>query len=137
MNHYTYEEITIGQTERFTVTLTQQMQDGFRTITGDMNPLHADKDFAQKKGHPACVVFGMLTASFLSTLAGVYLPGEKSLIHSVDLKMRKPVYVGDELTVEGVVADKSDAVGTITVKVSITNQNGVKVARGEMQIGVE
>ncbi len=137
MNHYTYEEITIGQTERFTVTLTQQMQDGFRTITGDMNPLHADKDFAQKKGHPDCVVFGMLTASFLSTLAGVYLPGEKSLIHSVDLKMRKPVYVGDDLTVEGVVADKSDAVGTITVKVSITNQNGVKVARGEMQIGVE
>ena len=137
MNHYTYEEITIGQTEHFTVTLTQEMQDDFRKITGDVNPLHADKEFAQEKGHPDCVVFGMLTASFLSTLAGVYLPGEKSLIHSVDLKMRKPVYVGDVLTVEGVVTDKSDVVGTITVKVSVTNQNEVRVARGEMQIGVK
>ena len=137
MNHYTYEEITIGQTEHFTVTLTQEMQDDFRKITGDVNPLHADADYASKKGHPQPVVFGMLSASFLSTLAGVYLPGEHSLIQAVELKLRKPVYIGDTLTIEGTVAEKSDAVQTICVKVTITNQDGVKVARGQMQIGVE
>ena len=137
MNHYTYEEIQPGQTERFSVTITQKMQDDFRGITGDVNPLHADADYASKKGHPQCVVFGMLSASFLSTLAGVYLPGERSLIQAVELKLRKPVYIGDTLTIEGVVAEKSDAVQTICVKVTITNQDNVKVARGQMQIGVE
>ena len=49
----------------------------------------------------------MLTASFLSTLAGIYLPGEKSLIHSVETKMIKPVFIGDELIVTGKVSEKS------------------------------
>ena len=113
------------------------MQDSLRTITSDCNPLHAEDDYAAKKGHPSRVVFGMLSASFLSALAGVYLPGEHSLIHAVEIKLRKPVYIGDTLTIEGMVADKSDAVKTIQVKFTMTNQNGVKVAKGEMQIGVE
>ena len=137
MNHYTYEEIKPGQTERFSVTVTQQMQDEFRNITGDVNPLHADTAYAARKGHPQCVVFGMLSASFLSTLAGVYLPGEHSMIQAVEIKLRKPVYIGDTLTIEGVVADKSDVVRTLTVKVVMTNQDGVRVAKAQMQIGVE
>lgn len=136
MNHYTYEEITIGQKESFSVEITEKMQDSFREITGDINPLHADKDFAVSKGHKDRVVFGMLSASLLSTLAGVYLPGERSLIHSIDVKFRKPVFIGDTLTVEGVVSDMSDAVSMITVKVTMTNQDGVKVLKGEMLIGV-
>ncbi len=137
MNSYTYDEIRIGQTEQFSVTVTQDMQDAFRNITGDFNPLHGDLDFALRNGQEGCVVFGMLTMSFLSTLAGMYLPGKNSLIQSVSGKLRKPVYIGDTLLIEGEVADKSDAVHVIGVKYSITNQNGVKVARGEMQIGVE
>ncbi len=136
MNRYSYEEIGIGQTEEFRVTVTQQMQEDFSRITGDVNPLHTDEDFARKKGYKGRVVYGMLTGAFLSTLAGMYLPGERSLIQAVELKLRKPVYPGDELTVSGTVSDKSDAVQTITVKVTITNGNGEKVARGQMQIGV-
>ena len=137
MNQYTYEEITIGQKESFTVTVTEEMQNAFRRITSDQNPLHADAEYAAKKGHKERVVFGMLTASFLSTLAGMYLPGKYSLIHSVSLKLRRPIYIGDALTIEGTVSDKSDAVRAIQVKVTVSNGDGVCVARGEMQIGVE
>ena len=136
MNHYTYEEITIGQKESFSVTITEEMQDSFRNITGDKNPLHASSEYAKEKGHKDRVVFGMLSASLLSTLAGVYIPGERSLIQSVEVKFRKPVYIGDTLSVEGVVSDKSDAVSTIVIKFVMTNQDGVKVLKGEMQIGV-
>lgn len=137
MNHYTYDEIRIGQKESFEVTITEEMMEMFLKITGDNNPLHNDEDYAVKRGHPGKVVYGMLTASFLSTLAGVYLPGERSLIHSVDIKLRKPVYVGDVLKIEGVVSDKSDSVRVITVKYTITNNDAVKVSKGEMQIGIE
>ncbi len=137
MNNYSYDEITVGQVESFSVVITEEMQNSFREITGDVNPLHADETYAQEKGHKGCVVFGMLTTSFLSTLAGVYMPGRRSLIHSVEIKLRKPVYIGDTLVIEGVVADKSDAVSVITVKFTMTNQDGVKVAKGSMQIGVE
>ena len=40
----------------------------------------------------------MLGASFFSTLAGVYLPGEHCLLHGVECKFAKPIFIGDTLT---------------------------------------
>ena len=58
----------------------------------------------------------MLTASFLSTLAGVYLPGERSLIQSIESKFVNPVYVGDELTIRGIILALNDTVKQIEIK---------------------
>ncbi len=134
MNTYTYDEIEVGQAESFTVTVTEDMISSFKAITGDNNPLHNDEDFAKAKGQPGRVAYGMLTASFLSTLAGVYLPGERSLIQQVEIKFAKPVYIGDTLTVTGQVAEKNDTVQRIELKVTITNQDAAKVLRGKMGV---
>ena len=82
------------------------------------------------------MAFGMLTASFLSTLAGVYLPGKNSLIHEVEVKFAKPVYPGDTLKVTGNVSEKNDTFRLFWMKVTITNQKGEKVLRGKMRVGV-
>lgn len=137
MNEYTYEEIAVGQKESFSVTITEQMLDAFRDITGDINPLHNDEEYAKSKGNPGRVVYGMLTASFLSTLAGVYLPGKRSLIHETTIKLTKPVYIGDTISVEGTVEEKNDTFSLIVIKFNMKNQNGQKVCRGSMQIGVD
>lgn len=137
MNHYTWQELSVGMEEHFKVTVTSTMMDQFREITGDDNPLHCSEDFAVGKGYSAKVVYGMLTASFLSTLAGVYLPGEQSLIHSVESKFLKPVFPGDELMVSGVVDEMDERFRIIRLKTLICNQKGEKVLRGSMQIGVK
>ena len=136
MNDYRYEDIKVGHKETFTVNVTEDMMAAFKTITGDINPLHNDREYAISKGHPDRVVYGMLTGSMLSTLAGVYLPGKRSLIQEVKLKFAKPVYVGDTLTVEGVVEEKHDAYSLIILKVTMRNQNGDKVCRARMQISI-
>ncbi len=136
MNEYRYEDIHIGMTESFSVRVTEEMMDSFRGITGDINPLHNDEAYAHEQGYDARVVYGMLTSSFLSTLAGVYLPGRRSLIRSVECKFPAPVLAGDELTITGEVTDMNDDYRFITLKVSIRNQQGVKVCRGKMEIGV-
>ena len=136
MNRFTYDEIEVGHKESFSVRVAQEDMDRFRAITGDVNPLHADPDYAKEHGHKDCVVFGMLTASYLSTLAGVYLPGEHSLIHSVKTKFSGAVYVGDELTVEGTVTEKNDTFELIIVKAVIRNRNGEKVCKAELQVGL-
>ena len=137
MNKYTFDEISIGQKESFTVTVTEAERDKFRDITGDINPLHNDPEYAKSKGHEKCVAFGMLSASYLSTLAGVYLPGKYSLIQKTEVNFRKPVYVGDTLTIIGEVCDKSETFNVIDVKVEIRNQDGVKVVKGRMEIAVD
>lgn len=136
MNHYQFEDIYVGLKEEFQVTVSEEMLTQFCSITKDVNPLHTDETFAKEKGYESKVAYGMLTASFLSTLAGVYLPGERSLIHSVDSKFTKPVYVGDTLTVSGQVTECNEIFSVFTMKTVIVNQKGEKVLRGKMQIGV-
>ena len=136
MNEYTYDRIDIGLKESFEVVLTQEMMERFKAITGDTNPLHNDAEYAVSKGYSDKVVYGMLTSSFVSTLAGVYLPGKYSLIHEVDIKLEKPVYVGDKITIEGVVKEKNDTFSFIVLKVVARNQNGDKVFKATMQVGV-
>ncbi len=46
------------------------------------------------------------------------------------------VYVGDELTIEGTVTEKNDTFKLIIIKVVILNQNGEKVCKAEMQVGL-
>ena len=136
MNTYKYDEIEVGHKESFTVTITEEMRDKFRDITGDVNPLHNDSEYAKANGHDKCVAFGMMSASFLSTLAGVYLPGERSLIQKSEVNFRKPVYIGDTLTITGEVTDKHDSFNLLDIKVIIINQDGVKVIKGNMQVAV-
>ena len=136
MNSYRYDEIDIGKEEEFNVVVTGEMLDAFGIITGDVNPLHTDADYAGSKGYKGRVAYGMLTASFLSTLAGVYLPGKYSLIQSTEIKFAEPVYIGDRLNIKGEVTEKNDTYKLIFLKVTIRNGSGKKVCRGKMQIQV-
>lgn len=136
MNHYRLADLTPGVTESFTVTITEEMMAQFYAITGDNSPIHMDADYAAGRGYPGRVVYGMLGASFLSTLAGVYLPGEHCLLHGVDLKFAKPIFIGDTLTVTGVVDEVNDTFREITIKASIVNQDGKKVTRAVIRVGV-
>ena len=138
MNEYTIEEIQVGMSASFKKLITKEMEDSFRVITGDENPLHKEDDFALEisggnfKGHAAV---GMLTASFYSTVAGMYLPGKYSLIHSFDeISFMKPVFVGDELTVTAEVIDKDEALKMIRLKIIIKNQDNKKVSRAKMKV---
>ena len=136
MNNYKFEELSIGSSESFSVTVTEGMMDEFRGITGDLNPLHKDDAFAERRGFKGKAAFGLLTASFLSTLAGMYLPGEDSLIQKVEVHFMKPVYPGDSLEIRGTVTELNEAFRVMALKVEIRNQDGLKVLRGTMNIGL-
>ena len=138
MNEYRIDDIEVGMAASFTKVITREMEDGFRAISGDENPLHWNDDFAAEasngrfSGH---VTFGLLTASFYSTLAGMYLPGKYSLIHSFEeLSFLKPVYIGDELLLQAVVVEKNKALNLIRVKADIRNQRGQVVSRAKLKI---
>ncbi len=134
MNHYGYRDLRPGMKVSFDAVLDEEKLDMFRKITGDINPLHNDRSYAESKGYRERVVFGMLSASLMSTLAGVYLPGEKSLIQSVESKFIKPVILNDVITVTGEITDMNDSVQRIELKVTMTNDRGEKVLKGKMQV---
>lgn len=138
MKEYTISEIEIGMRESFQKKITKEMEDAFREISGDNNPLHKDDEFAMELSSGKFlnhVTFGMLTASLYSTMAGMYLPGKYSLIHSFDeLSFMNPVYTGDILTARGEVIAKNEDLKLIQLKVVIRNQNNKVVSRAKMKI---
>lgn len=136
MNHYTIDQIHTGMEERFTVTITPEMMEQFYDITGDCSPIHIDAEYAAGRGYPGRVVYGMLSASLLSTLAGVYLPGEHCLLHQVDSKFTRPVFIGDTLTVVGTVTEVNETFREITIRGEILNQDGKKVVRATIKAGL-
>lgn len=135
MREYKLKDIYKGLSESFEVKITPELENKFRDITQDLNLLHIDDEFANEilggnKGHAA---FGMLTASFLSTLAGMYLPGRYSLIHSVEVSFIKPVYAGDILIIKGVVDEIYEEIRMIKLKVNICRLDEV-VCKAKMKV---
>jgi enoyl-coA hydratase, R-specific len=136
MNHYTFEDLYVGMKESFTVEITEDMQRSFTNMSGDVNPMHLDRNECLAGGYRDCLVYGMCTASFYSTLVGVYLPGEKCLFHRCEVEWPAPVYIGDTLTVTGTVKEVDSQFRRIVIKAEMRNQDKVKVSRAKLTVGV-
>jgi len=136
MKEYCLHEIREGLSHQFQVTVTEDMVERFRESSGDVNPLHTDRDFALSHGYRDRVVYGMLTASFYSTLIGVYLPGKHALLQGVDASFVAPVFPGDVLTVHGEVVAVHAALRQIEIRAHITNQLNKKVSRAKIRTGI-
>lgn len=135
MKEYQFRDLYIGMECKFKVKINEEMMQNFKMITGDINPLHNDEKFAKEMLQKERVVYGMLSASFLSTLAGVYLPGKYSLIQQVEIKFLKPIYINDTLNIKGVVSELHESVQQIGINVLFTNQNELIVLKAKMKIG--
>ena len=46
LSEYTFDEIELGLTKQFQITITESMVDDFAKLTGDFSPLHMDEDYA-------------------------------------------------------------------------------------------
>jgi acyl dehydratase len=143
VNSYTFDEINVGHEVQFTDRLTDEDMLMFCRITGDENPLHTDTDYAVSRGYKGRIAYGMLTASYLSTVAGMYLPGKNSLIHEVTVKFVSPVVFEEksksdagELKIIAKVTEKHDVFKRLVIKVHITDANDICVLRANMKVGV-
>ena len=75
----TFEHIEIGQKKEFQVRITESLVNDFAKLSGDYNPLHMDDEYSKSTKFHGRVVHGMLLASFLSRMGGMYLPGKHAL----------------------------------------------------------
>jgi len=136
MNEYRFSDIKIGLEEFFQVKIDASKMDKFLDISGDINPLHTDGDYAKDKGFSNRVVYGLLTASFYSTLVGVYLPGKFCVLQGIDIQFSKPVYIDDTLKVSGKVSYINEAYKQIEIKAIITNEKHIKVSKATLKVGL-
>ena len=130
------EEYRIGDKEYLRHTITLEDIQAFAKLTGDYNPLHLDADFAQETSFKKPVVYGMLSASFISTIIGMKIPGPGALWTSQTLEFLRQVFVGDTLSVVATVKQISLAANSLVLDIVITNQDDQQVLKGEATVQV-
>jgi len=129
-----FDEIRVGDEAELTHYLTREDVKGFADLTGDFNPLHLDEDFASKSTFHKPIVHGMLSASFISTMIGMLLPGPGALWTSQTLNFQQPAYVGDTIRVKARVKQKSTGTRVVILDVTIINEKGQELVVGESTV---
>lgn len=95
-----FEELTIGQKATSSRTVTEADILMFGAASGDMNPVHFDAEFAASSRFGERIAHGMLTASHVSALIGMRLPGPGSVYISQSLSFKRPVKIGANVTTQ-------------------------------------
>ena len=74
-----------GLVERFVFKATDEMMQSFEKISGDINPLHTDVNFATSRGFDGVVVYGGILVAQISRMVGMHLPGRDALWSSLNI----------------------------------------------------
>lgn len=93
-----FEDLEIGMTASMERTVSGGDVDQFANVSGDHNPLHLDPAYARQTIFGGCIAHGMLTASYISAVFAMKLPGPGAIYVSQSLNFRGPVRVGDVVT---------------------------------------
>jgi 3-hydroxybutyryl-CoA dehydratase len=135
LNEFTFDEISVGQVEKYSRIWKEEDIISFASLSGDSNPLHLDNEYAKTTQFKKCLVHGMLVASTCSTLVGMYLPGKKCLYLSQSLVFKKPVFIGDTTETIGTVIAKSFSTKIITLHIHIKKGEEL-VTEGEARVQI-
>jgi 3-hydroxybutyryl-CoA dehydratase len=92
---YYIEDLSVGMTAVFAKTITEADIVLFAGISGDINPVHLNHEFATETMFEGRIAHGMLTASFISTVIGTKLPGPGAIYLKQSLNFKAPVRAGD------------------------------------------
>lgn len=135
LHGYYFEDLSVGMSATFGKTLTDADVLMFTGVSGDTNPLHQNREFAEKTQFKSPIVHGMLTASLISTLIGTRLPGPGCIYMDQSLKFTVPVRVGDTVTARAVIVelDENRPFAVLDTTCSVGNQ---VVLKGQAKVKV-
>ena len=102
---YFFEELSLGMRESFMKTVMADDIVGFAQLSGDHNPIHLSDHFAKHTRFGERIAHGLYTASLISAVLGMKLPGPGAVYLSQTLNFKGPVKIGDVVTVSAQVVD--------------------------------
>lgn len=130
LENVTFDELTIGQTASIARTLTRNDIRTFAAVSGDINPAHLDEQYAKTGIFHSVIGHGMWSGALISSVLGTLLPGPGTIYLEQDIKFRKPVRVGDTVTVTVTVRSKRGDKPIVIFDCLCKNEHGETVAEG-------
>ena len=134
MKGKTINEINLGDISSYSRTVTEADIVLFGGVSGDLNPAHFNEEYSKETMFKGRIAHGMLSASYISTVLGMKLPGPGTIYLSQELKFTAPVKFGDTITATVEVIEKLEDRNRIVLETICTNQNGQVVVKGKATV---
>jgi phosphate acetyltransferase len=125
-----FDEIKVGDSASLTRTLTQRDIEIFAAMSGDINPVHTDEEFAHHDLFHRIIAHGMWGGALISTVLGTELPGPGTIYRSQTLTFLHPIVIGDTVVVTVAVKEKRKVDKSVLLQCRVTNQDGKVVIDG-------
>ena len=93
-----YNDISKGMSATDTKIISELDVATFAEITGDINPIHIDADYARDSIFGQRVSHGMLVAGLISAVFGCKFPGKGWIYINQSLQFQNPVFIGERVT---------------------------------------
>ncbi len=129
-----YSDLTMGQSAEVVHSITEEDIQKFGDLSGDFNPIHFNEEWAKKTMFGGRIAHGILTASYISAVIGMHLPGPGTVYMSQSMRFIAPVRIGDTITARVEVINLNNEKQRVTLKTTCTNQNDKVVLDGEALI---
>lgn len=124
-----FDDIQVGHKHALERTVTVEDVDAFGHLSGDLNPLHMEEEFARRTPFRQRLVHGMFVGALISTVH-TQLTGPGFAYVGQDLKFLGPVFIGDRLHLELTVVGKKDNKRILILDTVVSKQGGDKVLAG-------
>jgi acyl dehydratase len=116
--------------------------DAFAHLTGDLNPIHIDPEFARSTPFRQCIAHGLLGLSFAAGLIREHPPVRTvAFLGLREWRFLAPVFPGDVIRVRSRVLAKElrgrGRRGVVVWRVSVLSQSGQVVQEGVTETVVE
>lgn len=134
ITNYTYREIAVGQTASYSKVIGEKDIQLFAAVSGDVNPVHLDAEFAAQTRFGERIAHGMLSGAIISAAIAMELPGPGTIYLNQTMRFKLPVKIGDEVTVLLEVTERQDKREIITLDCKVQNDKGKLVVTGTAQV---
>ena len=124
---YTYSALKIGDSEQFSKTITAADILLFAAVSGDMNQLHINDEYAKKTFFGQRIAHGALTSSLIPAALTMAFPG--SIYISQYVEFKAPVFINDTITVTVTCKEKREK-RHVVMQTDCFNQKGELVLTG-------
>ena len=130
----TFDEIAVGKSASLTRTLSKDDIALFAVMSSDVNPTHLDERYAETSTFHRITAHGMWSGALVSAVLGTRLPGHGTVYLGQDPRFRKPVGLGDTVTVTVTASEKRPEKHVVLFDCRGVNQNGDEVITGIAQV---
>lgn len=123
-----------GDSASFSKRITEEDVYLYAALSGDVNPVHLDIEYARQTRFGQRIAHGLLVAGLISTVIGTRIPGPGAIYAGQTLRFRRPVFLDDTITVTATITKYDQDSGRMTLETVCRNQAGEEVIVGEADI---